>query len=73
MLAISEHQFGMKRKTNRILLFRRDLLNSKSIIEEGVAGEVFPDILLDELDTEIRVVDTLDFVSNSADCFGRYE
>ena len=33
-----------------------------------MAGEVLLDVLLDELDTEIRVVHALDLVADAADC-----
>ena len=50
-----------------ILLCRRYLLNSKGIIKETMAWEVLADILLDKFYSEIGVVDTLDFVSNTGD------
>ena len=56
-----------KRKTHSILLGRSDLLNSKSIVEQSVAREVLANVLLHQLDTEIRVVDALDLVTNTAD------
>jgi hypothetical protein len=57
-------------ETYGILLGSGHLLDSKGIVEEGVTREVFLDILLDELNTKIRVVHTLDLVSNSADWKG---
>ena len=53
--------------TYSILLRGSDLLNGKSIVEQAVAREVLAHVLLDEIDTEIRVVDALDLVANTAD------
>jgi hypothetical protein len=44
------------------------LLDGESVVEQAVAGEVLAHVLLHELDTEIRVVDTLDLVTDTADC-----
>ena len=52
-----------------ILLRRRHLLNSEGIVEKTVAGEVLLDVLLDELDTKIRVVNTLDLVADTTNEF----
>ena len=49
-----------------ILLRGGDLLNSESVVEERVAREVLRYVLLHKLDTEIGVVHTLNFVSNTA-------
>jgi hypothetical protein len=54
-------------ETYGIFLGSGHLLDSEGIVQEGVAREVLLDILLDELNTKIRVVHTLDLVSNSAD------
>lgn len=51
----------------RILLRCRHLFNSKRIVEEGVAREVLLHVLLDELNTKIRVVHRLDLVTNATD------
>ena len=50
-----------------ILLRRRDLLDSERVVEQAVAREVLAHVLLHELDTEIGVVDALDFVADTAD------
>ena len=50
-----------------VLLGGGDLLDSKSIVEQRVAGEILVNVVLNKLDTQIRVVDTLDLVSNTAD------
>jgi hypothetical protein len=55
--------------TYSILLGGGTLLDSESVVEQAVAGEVLAHVLLHELDTEIRVVDTLDLVANTADCY----
>lgn len=52
-----------------ILLRRRHLLNSEGIVEKTVAGEVLLDVLLDELDTKIRVVNTFDLVADTTNEF----
>ena len=51
----------------RVLLRRGDLLDSERVVEQAVAREVLAHVLLDELDTEIRVVHALDLVANTAD------
>lgn len=51
----------------RVLLRGGDLLDGKSVVEQAVAGEVLDDVFLHELDTEIRVVDALDLVADTAD------
>ena len=53
--------------THRVLLRRGDLLNSKSVVEQAVAGEILAHVLLDKLDTEIGVVDALDLVTDTGD------
>lgn len=53
--------------THRVLLCRGDLLNSKSVVEQAVAGEVLAHVFLDKLDTEIGVVDALDLVTDTGD------
>jgi hypothetical protein len=50
-----------------ILLGGGDLLDGEGVVEEGVRGEVLADVLLDELDTEIGVVDALDLVADTSD------
>ena len=52
----------------RVFLRGRHLFNGEGIVQQAVAGEVLANILLDELDTEIWVVDALDLVPNTADC-----
>lgn len=54
-----------------ILLRRGDLLDGKRVVEQRVRGEVLANVLLDELDTEIRVVDALDLVADTRD-YGRW-
>lgn len=54
--------------THSVLLRGRDLLDSESVVEQAVTGEVLPHVLLHKLDTEIRVVDALDLVADTADC-----
>lgn len=51
-----------------VLLRGGDGLNGNSVVEQLGAGEVLLDELLDELDTEIRVVAGLDTVTNTGDC-----
>jgi hypothetical protein len=53
--------------TYSILLGGGDLLDGKSVVEQAVAGEVLAHVLLDELNTEIRVVHALDLVADTAD------
>ena len=55
----------------RVLLRRRDLLNRERVVEQAVAREVLADVLLDKLDTQVRVVHALDLVADTADCRGR--
>ena len=54
-----------------ILLRRRHLLDRERVVEEAVAREVLAHVLLDELNTEIGVVHTLDLVADTRDCQGR--
>jgi len=53
--------------TYSILLRGSNLLDSEGVIEQAVAREVLTNVLLDQLDTQIRVVDALDLVANAAD------
>jgi hypothetical protein len=55
--------------TYSILLGGGTLLDSESVVEQAVAGEVFAHVLLHEFDMEIRVVDTLDLVTDTAACY----
>lgn len=48
-----------------IFLRSGDLLNGKSIVEQAVAREVLANVFLDEFNTEIGVVDTLDLVTDT--------
>ena len=57
--------------THRILLRRRHLLDGERVVEQTVAREVLAHVLLHELDTQIRVVDALDLVADTADCVFR--
>ena len=50
-----------------ILLGGGDLLDSKGIVEQRVAGEILANVVLDELDAQIGVVDALDLVPDTAD------
>jgi hypothetical protein len=50
-----------------VLLRSSHGLDSKGVVEQLGAGEVLLDVLLDELDTEIRVVAGLDPVANTRD------
>ena len=52
----------------RVLLGGRHFLDGQCIVEQAVAREVLPHILLDELYTQIRVIDTLDLVADTRDC-----
>ena len=52
---------------HRILLRGSHLLNSEGVVEQAMAGEVLADVFLDKLDTKIRVVDTLDLVTDTRD------
>jgi hypothetical protein len=54
-------------RTYRIFFRRGHRLDRKSIIEKAVAWEVLANIRLDKLDTLIRIVDTLDLVTDTAD------
>jgi hypothetical protein len=54
--------------TYSILLGGGNLLDGESVVEQAVAREVLAHILLHELNTEIKVVDTLDLVADTADC-----
>ena len=54
--------------TNCIFLGSGNLLNSQSVVEQTVTWEVFSYILLDKFDTKIRVIHTLDFVTNPRNC-----
>lgn len=54
-------------ETYGILLGRGDLLDSESVVKQAVAREVLVNVLLDELDTKIRVVDALDLMTDAAD------
>lgn len=72
-IEVSEEPRGVNKEseTYSILLGSGDLLNSQSVVEESVTGEVLGDVLLDELDTQIGVVDALDLVANTRDYGGR--
>lgn len=50
-----------------VLLGSGDGLDGQGVVEEGSAGEVGLDVLLDERDTEIGVVARLDTVTNTGD------
>lgn len=50
-----------------VLLGRRHRLNGEGVVEQFGAREVLLNVLLDELDTEIRVVSGLDPVANTGD------
>ena len=52
----------------RVLLRRRDLFNRERVVEQAVAREVLAHVLLDKLDTQVRVVHALDLVADTADC-----
>jgi len=54
-------------ETHCVLLRGGHLLDGKGIIEQAMTGEVLVNILLDKLDTEIRVVDALDLVADTRD------
>ena len=58
----------MAEETYSVLLRRRDLLDGKRVVEEGVAGEVLAHVLLDKLDTQVGVVDALNLVADTRDC-----
>jgi hypothetical protein len=55
-----------------ILLGSGDLLDGKGVVEQRVAGEVLANVVLDELDTQIGVVDALDLVADTAD-YGNHQ
>ena len=55
-----------------ILLGGGDLLDGNSIVEQRVAGEVLANVVLDELDTQVGVVDALNFVADTAD-YGNHQ
>lgn len=50
-----------------VLLRSSDRLDSNGIVEQLVAGEVLQDELLDQLDTQVRVVTGLDLVADTGD------
>lgn len=50
-----------------VLLGGGHLLDGEGVVEERVRGEVLADVLLDELNTEIGVVDALDLVADTRD------
>jgi len=56
---------------NKSILLGSCHLHGKSIVKETKAQEVLPYILLDELDTQIRVIHALYLVSDTADEFVR--
>ena len=51
----------------RILLRCRHLLDGECVIEKGVAREVLLHVLLDQLDSKIRIIHRLDLVANTTD------
>jgi hypothetical protein len=53
--------------TYSILLGSGNLLDSESVVEQAAAGETLTNVLLHELNTELRVVDALDLVADTAD------
>jgi len=55
-----------------ILLGGGDLLDGKSVVEQRVAREVLANVVLNELDTQIGVVDALDLVADTAD-YGNHQ
>jgi hypothetical protein len=55
------------RLAHRVLLGCRDLLHAEGIVEQAMAWEVLHDVLLDKLDTVIRIVHAFDLVSNTRD------
>ena len=62
-----KRQGGTRKETYRVLLRGRDLLDGERVVEQAVAREVLADVLLDKLDTQVRVVHTLDLVANTRD------
>ena len=55
-----------------ILLGSGDLLDGKGVVEQRVTGEALANVVLDELDTQIGVVDALDLVADTAD-YGNHQ
>lgn len=53
--------------THCIFLGSGHFLDGEGIVEQAVAREVFVHVLLDELDTEIGVVNALDLVTDTRD------
>jgi hypothetical protein len=71
-----ENQRHRQQTKHKIIIIRQhtvsffsggNLLDGKSIVQQAVAREVLDNVLLHELDTQIRVVDALDLVANTAD------
>ena len=58
-------------KTHGIFFRGCNLLDSKRVIKQTMAWEVFGNIFFDELYTKIGVVNTLDLVSNSTNYLSR--
>lgn len=56
----------------RVLLRCGDLLDSKGVVEQRVRREVPVNVLLHELDTQVRVVRALDLMANTADYSERH-
>ena len=50
-----------------VLLGSGDLLDGQSVIKQRVTGEVLANVVLDELNAQIRIVDALDLVADTAD------
>lgn len=50
-----------------VLLRGGDTLDSQSVVEQLVVGELIQDVLLDQLDTQVRVVARLDSVTDTGD------
>ena len=53
--------------THCILLGRGHLLHRECVVEQTVAREVLPYVLLHELNAQIWVVNALDLVANTGD------
>lgn len=53
--------------THGVLLRGRHLLYGQRIVKQRVRREVFVNIFLDELNTQIRVIDRFDLVPNTRD------
>lgn len=53
--------------THSVLLSGGHFLDSEGVVKQAVAGEVLANVLLDKLNAEIRVVNTLDLVTDSRD------